>query len=392
MSFSIEQLQHNFNNIFGLPQNLRYFFSPGRVNLIGEHIDYNGGSVLPCPINLGTFAVASIRNDTNFSIYSNNFPETGIIEFEINQIVFEKEHHWANYPKAVIQSLIEYGFVIPNGLDIYYLGNIPHGTGLSSSASIEVLTAVILKIYFNLSIGNPQLAKICQNAENKFIGVSCGIMDQFACVMGKKAHAILLNCNNLNFEYTNLNLKDYQIVIANTNKKRELSNSEYNNRRHECNKALTELQKVLNINDLCDLDMDTFNQYSHLITNQKSYNRALHAVSENLRTKNAVSALNSNNLESFCKLLKESHISLRENYEVTGLELDTIVEAAWKFPACVGARMTGAGFGGCTINIVQKDAIDDFTKFLSKEYTRKTNITPTFYTVTADDGCKEIFK
>ena len=217
-------------------------------------------------------------------------------------------------------------------------------------------------------------------------------MDQFACVMGKKAHAILLNCNNLNFEYTNLNLKDYQIVIANTNKKRELSNSEYNNRRHECNKALTELQKVLNINDLCDLDMDTFNQYSHFITNQKSYNRALHAVSENLRTKNAVSALNSNNLESFCKLLKESHISLRENYEVTGLELDTIVEAAWKFPACVGARMTGAGFGGCTINIVQKDAIDDFTKFLSKEYTRKTNITPTFYTVTADDGCKEIFK
>lgn len=383
-------LKNNFYNIFN--ENCEdIFFSPGRVNLIGEHTDYNGGNVFPCAISFGTYGLVSKRNDNKLLLHSLNFKELGTIEFDLNELVYNKEHDWANYPKGVINTIIDHGYNIPSGFNILIYGDIPNGSGLSSSASIEVLTATILNHYFKLNISNVDIAKIAQEAENKFIGVNCGIMDQFSICMGLKDSALLLDCNTLKYKYSPINMDGYKLVIGNTNKKRGLADSKYNERRTECETALKELQTVVNISSLGDLTIDEFEKYKDSIADSTRRKRAKHAVYENQRTLKAVQALEENKLEEFGKLLNESHISLRDDYEVTGTELDTLVSLAWNQENIVlGARMTGAGFGGCTVNLVKSDSIDEFIKFTTIEYEKKIGYKPDFYIVDISDGPRKL--
>lgn len=346
-------LKEKFFEVFG-ENSEKEFFSPGRVNLIGEHTDYNGGNVFPCAIDRGTYALIKTRNDNRFRMYSENFEKIGIIEFSLDKLENEKAHDWANYPKGVIKMFIDAGYKIDKGFDILFYGNIPNGAGLSSSASIEILTTVILKNIFGLNIDMIEMVKLGQKTENLFIGVNSGIMDQFAVGMGKKDHAVLLDCNTLKYEYVPVILKDEVIVISNTNKRRGLADSKYNERRGECETALKDLQEKLKIKALGELSIEEFEENKGLIKNEVNRKRAKHAVYENQRTIKAQKELSAGNLEEFGKLMNQSHESLRDDYEVTGKELDTLVELAWKQDGVIGSRMTGAGFGGCTVSIVKK--------------------------------------
>jgi galactokinase len=366
------------------------FFSPGRVNLIGEHTDYNGGNVFPCALTIGTYAIVAKRNDKKVLVHSLNFKELGVIEFSLDNMVYEKEHDWANYPKGVIKTFENHGFSISNGFEILFYGNIPNGSGLSSSASLEVLMGTILNESFNLNIDMVDIVKMCQEAENKFIGVNCGIMDQFAIGMGKEGSAILLDCNTLKYSYSKLNLAGHKIVIANTNKKRGLADSKYNERRSECEDALAKIQTVKNITALGELTEEEFEEIKDCIGDPIKIKRAKHAVYENQRTLKAVKALEENNLELFGKLMNASHVSLRDDYEVTGIELDTLVELAWETEGVIGARMTGAGFGGCTVNIVKDECIDNFKETLTVKYKEKIGYEPSFYVVSISDGTRKI--
>ncbi|MGL5750076.1 MAG: galactokinase, partial [Paraclostridium sp.] len=319
------------------------YFSPGRVNLIGEHTDYNGGHVFPCALSFGTYGVIKNRDDKKVRAYSMNFKELGIIEFNLENVINEKEHDWANYPKGVIKTFENNGYKITHGFDILFYGNIPNGAGLSSSASIEVLMAVILNDVFKLDIDMIEMVKMCQEAENKFIGVNCGIMDQFAIGMGKEGCAILLDCNTLKYRYSQINMDGYKIVIANTNKKRGLADSKYNERRSECERALGNFKNKLSINALGELKEIDFEENISLIENEIDRKRAKHAVYENQRTLKAVKALEENDLNMFGKLMVDSHNSLRDDYEVTGIELDTLVDVSLNQEGVIGSRMTGAG-------------------------------------------------
>lgn len=381
-----QKLLQNFEEIFGLGGEYQTYFAPGRVNLIGEHTDYNGGHVFPCALTIGTYAVARKRNDKSLRFYSLNFTEKGIIEASIENLEKKKEDDWANYPKGVIWTLLKNGYQIENGMDILYFGNIPNGSGLSSSASIEVLTGFILKNLFNLTISLTEIALFSQYAENYFIGVNCGIMDQFAIAMGKKNHAIFLDTADLSYEYAPLKLGGAKIVIMNTNKKRGLGESKYNERRSECEAALAELQKVVSIKALGELTEEEFEKHKSAIQNPIQRKRAKHAVYENQRTLKAVEALENKDISQFGKLMNASHISLQYDYEVTGIELDTIVEAALKQKGVIGARMTGAGFGGCAVSIVEDAAVEAFTNNVSKEYIEKIGYEPAFYVVETGDG------
>jgi len=381
-----QELLKDFEEIFGKEGEYKVYFAPGRVNLIGEHTDYNGGHVFPCALTIGTYAVARIRNDKKLRFYSLNFKELGIIESTVEKLEKKKEDDWANYPKGVIWALQSKGYTIDRGMDILYYGNIPNSSGLSSSASIEVLTGFILMDLFGIDISLTELALISQYAENKFIGVNCGIMDQFAIAMGKKDNAIFLDTADLSYEYAPLNLGDAKIVIMNTNKKRGLGESKYNERRSECEAALADLKKVLPINTLGDLTEEEFELHKDAICNEVNAKRAKHAVYENQRTIKAVQALRDNNIELFGKLMNESHESLQKDYEVTGIELDTIVDAAWKQDGVIGARMTGAGFGGCAVSIVKEAAIDAFIKNVGTEYKEKTGYDASFYVVEIGSG------
>lgn len=384
-----EKLELGFKNCFG-EKDTRKFFAPGRVNLIGEHTDYNGGHVFPCALSFGTFAIVSKREDKLVRLYSENFKDKGIIEFSIENLKNEKEHDWANYSKGVINEFQKLGTKFDFGFEAIIEGNIPNGAGLSSSASLELLTAVILKGLYSVDIDMIEMVKIGQRAENQFIGVNCGIMDQFAIGMGKEKRAILLDCNTLNFEYAPVDLGDASIVIGNTNKRRGLADSKYNERRSECEHALAQLQETLSIKTLGDLTIEEFEANKEKITNEIERKRAKHAVYENRRTLKAIEELQNGNIDIFGKLMNDSHISLRDDYEVTGLELDSLVEAAWKQEGTIGARMTGAGFGGCTVAIVKNDKIEDFIKNVSKEYTDKTGLTADFYIANIGDGAREI--
>ena len=379
-----------FKNVFGYNENVRKFFSPGRVNLIGEHTDYNGGNVFPCALNFGTYGAVSLRKDTKCRMYSYNFKEKGIIEFDINDIKFEKEHDWVNYSKGVINTMDNHGFKINNGFDLYVYGNIPNGAGLSSSASLELLTGVIVNELYNLDIDRISLVKYSQEAENKFVGVNCGIMDQFAIGMGKENNAILLDCQSLEYTYCNLDLQDCSIIISNTNKRRGLADSKYNERRQECEEALSILKGKLNINSLGDLSIEEFEMNKDILKNEIIQKRAKHAVYENQRTLKAKDALANNDLELFGKLMIESHKSLREDYEVTGLELDTLVDLANNQKGTLGSRMTGAGFGGCTVSLVKNEAIDDFIKNVGQEYKNIIGYDASFYIAKTGDGTREI--
>ena len=387
----IVKLTEHFKEIFKQDDNIESFFSPGRVNLIGEHTDYNGGFVFPCALDFGTYAIVKQREDKNFRMYSENFEDLGIIEFNLDNLVYDKKDDWANYPKGVIKTFLDKGFKVPNGFDVLFFGNIPNGAGLSSSASIEVLTAVILKSLFNLDIDMVEMVKYCQIAENKFIGVNSGIMDQFAVGMGKKDNAILLDCNTLNFTYVPVKLKDMSIVIANTNKKRGLADSKYNERRSSCEEAVAVLNKNgVNIKYLGELTVEEFNKVKHFIKDEEQLKRATHAVTENERAKVAVEFLKKDDIKTFGELMNKSHISLRDDYEVTGLELDSLVEAAWEEVGTIGARMTGAGFGGCTVSIVKNSEVDNFIKNVGKKYKEKTGLEASFYIANIGDGARKL--
>jgi galactokinase len=382
-------LRDKFREIFG-KDGSRSFFAPGRVNLIGEHTDYNGGHVFPCALDFGTYAEVKIREDKNIKLYSMNFESLGIIEFSLDKLVNEEKDDWANYPKGVIKIFKDKGYKIEKGMDILFYGNIPNGAGLSSSASIELATSVVLKGLFNLDIDMIEMVKLSQKAENEFIGVNCGIMDQFAIGMGKKDSAILLDCDTLEYNYAPVILKDSSIVIANTNKRRGLADSKYNERRSECERALGNLQSKLKINSLGELSIEEFEANKELIENPTDRLRAEHAVYENQRTLAAVEKLNKGDIEAFGKLMIDSHNSLRDKYEVTGMELDTMVEAALKQEGVLGSRMTGAGFGGCTVSIVKNDSLEKFKEEVSKEYEAKTGLKADFYVANIGDGAREL--
>ena len=387
----LEELIKEFKEIFKYDGEVETFFSPGRVNLIGEHTDYNGGFVFPCALDFGTYAVVKKREDKTFRMYSKNFKSLGTIEFNLDSLVYNKKDNWVNYPKGVVKTFLDRNYKIDAGFDVLFYGNIPNGAGLSSSASIEVLTAVILKDLFKLDVDMIEMVKMCQVAENKFIGVNSGIMDQFAVGMGKKDNAILLDCNTLNFEYVPVKLKNMSIVIANTNKKRGLADSKYNERRSSCEEAVKVLNNHgINIKYLGELTVADFEKVKHYITDEEQLKRATHAVSENERAKVAVEFLKKDDIAEFGKLMNKSHISLRDDYEVTGLELDSLVEAAWEEKGTVGSRMTGAGFGGCTVSIVENDYVDSFIKNVGKKYKEKTGLEASFYIANIGDGAGKI--
>ncbi|WP_339060984.1 galactokinase [Tepidibacillus marianensis] len=385
-------LLEKFFEIFpeGGNEGIRAFFSPGRINLIGEHTDYNGGHVFPCAITYGTYGIARKRNDQVIRLYSLNFPEIGRIEFQLNELAYKKEHDWANFLKGMIRYIQEAGWKLTSGLDVLIYGNIPNGAGLSSSASLEMLIGVMINEIFSFGIERLKILKLGKKVENEFIGVNSGIMDQFAIGMGRKNHGIFLDTNTLHFEYAPINLTNHQIIIMNTNKRRELSDSKYNERRNECEAALAQLQKGLAIQALGELSEDEFEENKHLISDEVLRRRAKHAVYEDQRTIKALQELKSGNLVKFGQLMNASHHSLKEDYEVTGIELDTLVEAAWTQKGTLGARMTGAGFGGCAIAIVDNNEIDDFIQQVGKKYKEKIGYEATFYVASIGDGTKEI--
>ena len=381
-----KELLEKFEELFGTEGEYQVYFAPGRVNLIGEHTDYNGGHVFPCALTIGTYAVARKREDSRLRLYSMNLKEQGIFEASIQELAVTKKDVWANYPIGVIWAMQKKGYPITAGMDVLYFGNIPNASGLSSSASLEVLTGFILKNLFSLQVSNTELALISQYSENQFNGVNCGIMDQFAVAMGKKEHAIFLDTSDLSYEYAPLKLENAKIVIMNTNKKRGLGDSKYNERRQECEEALRELQAVLPVNALGEMTGEQFEEYQTAIKNPVRRKRVKHAVYENQRTIEAVEALKKNDLNRFGKLMIASHISLQYDYEVTGIELDTIVEAALRQEGVIGARMTGAGFGGCAVSIVKGKAVPALIENAGREYKEKIGYSADFYVVEAGGG------
>lgn len=384
---NLEELKLEFAKLYGEGE-VRSFHSPGRVNLIGEHIDYNGGYVFPCALEFGTFACVRERKDRTVNLATTNFDLK--VAVNIDNIEYKEEDDWANYTKGVMKTLLDSGYNVA-GMDILFSGNIPNGAGLSSSASLELLTGVIINNLFNAGkIDRVELVKIGQKAENRFVGVNCGIMDQFAVGMGKKDKAILLDCNTIKYDYADINLGDYCLVIMNTNKRRALNESKYNERRAECDRALESIRKKKDINALCELTPSEYEEVEYLIDEENVKNRARHAVYENERVKKAYDCLNEGKLKEFGELLVGSHNSLRDLYEVTGIELDTIVEEAVKAEGCIGARMTGAGFGGCAIAVVKKSAVESFQKIVGSNYSRIIGYGPSFYLSGIGEGTTEL--
>lgn len=385
----MEELREVFTQQFR-NERMGEYFAPGRINLIGEHTDYNGGNVFPAAITLGTYGVAAKRKDDKVRLYSENFPEKGIIEFSLNDLSYDKSHDWANYPKGVLLYLQEAGHTIDTGFEVVFYGNIPNGAGLSSSASIELLTGVILEDLFDLTLERLDLVKTGKKVENEFIGVNSGIMDQFAIGMGQKDHALLLDTNTLKYEVIPAAFGEYVVAIMNTNKRRELADSKYNERRSECEEALARLQTTLTIQALGELDEATFYENTKTIEDDILIKRAKHAVTENQRTLKAKAALEAGDLTTFGLLLNASHESLKEDYEVTGVELDTLVAAAQKHPSVLGARMTGAGFGGCAVALVKADDWTDFVEKVSVEYLEKIGYATDIYQASIDDGARKL--
>lgn len=381
-----EVVLREFEAVFGESKSAGVYFAPGRVNLIGEHTDYNGGHVFPCALTIGTYGAARRRTDDKLRFYSMNFKELGVVESSLKDLTPSGEADWTDYPKGVIWAFGEKGMKVPFGMDLLLFGNIPNGSGLSSSASVEVLTGYILRDFFGFDVTNQDLALIGQFSENQYNKVNCGIMDQFAIAMGRKNSAIFLDTADLKFEYAPIALTGAKIVIACSNKKRGLGDSKYNERRSECETALAELQQAVKVNSLGELDEETFEKYASIIKSDVRRKRAKHAVYENRRTIRAVEALKANDITEFGRLMNASHVSLRDDYEVTGIELDTLVEEAWKIEGVIGSRMTGAGFGGCTVSIVKDEAIDVFIEKVGAAYREKIGYAADFYVVEAGDG------
>lgn len=390
VSKMLNKLVSSFQKVFETKKQPKTFLSPGRVNLIGEHTDYNGGYVFPCALSIGTYITIAPRQDNQIRFYSDNFPDLGIVETTLDQLQYNEEHDWANYPKGVIYMFREQGYEGNKGFDAYFHGNIPNGAGLSSSASIELAMAIAWDSLNGFAMERIPMVQLCQRAENSYIGVNCGIMDQFAIGMGKKDHAILLDCDTLEYSYAPVKLKGVKLVLANTNKRRGLADSKYNERRAECETALSNLQEVVSIQHLCELTPDQFHEHQHLIKGDTEKLRAKHAVEENDRTVRAHEKLQAGDVIAFGELMNASHRSLRDDYEVTGKELDALVEAAWQEPTVLGARMTGAGFGGCTVSLIEEDGLDDTLNRIAKTYKQLTGIDTEFYVVDIGEGAREI--
>lgn len=386
-----EKLFEKFEELFGDTSDAHLYFSPGRVNLIGEHTDYNGGHVFPCALTIGTYGAAKKRNDNKIHFYSMNLDNFGVIEVTLKDLSYHAEYNWANYPLGVVWAFAEKGYTLDTGFDMVIWGNIPNGSGLSSSASLEVLTGVILRDLYNIdALTMTELALIGQYSENNFNGCNCGIMDQFAVAMGKADNAIFLDTSTLKFEYAPVKLKDAKIIITNSKVKHSLVDSAYNTRRQECADALAALQTVVSIESLGDLDMETFEKYKSVIGDPIKEQRAKHAVAENQRTIDAVAALKEDNIELFGQLMNQSHISLRDDYEVSCEEIDILVDLAWNTPGVIGSRITGGGFGGCTVSIVKNDAIDTFIETIGTAYKEKVGHEAEFYTVEIGDGARRL--
>lgn len=384
---NLDELRLKFSTIYGT-RSMDAFFSPSRINIIGEHIDYNGGKVLPGAIELGTYGLVRKRGDNILCLASENIDLK--VEVDIDDLRFNIEDGWGNYPKGVLYFIREAGYNI-GGMDILIEGNIPNGAGLSSSASLELLIGEMVNDLFNGGrIPRIELVKICQRAENDFVGVKCGIMDQFAIGMGRRNKAILLDTNILKYEYIDMDLKDNIIVIMNTNKRRELSNSKYNERRAECELGLEIIRKYKNIENLCDLEIEEYERLRDYISQDNIRNRVEHAVYENHRVNRTSDALKKGDIQLVGRLLIESHNSLRNLYEVTGRELDCIVDSANEYPHCLGARMTGAGFGGCAIAIVKKNKVEEFMDFVGNRYREEIGYDGEFYITDIGDGVKKI--
>lgn len=380
-----------FAELFGNSEGARFYFSPGRVNLIGEHTDYNGGHVFPCALTLGTYGAARKREDNKIHFYSMNLDSFGIVEASLDDLTNKKEYNWANYPLGVVWAFKEKGHTITSGFDMVIWGNIPNGSGLSSSASLEVLTGVILTDLFEIKdLSMTDLALIGQYSENNFNGCNCGIMDQFAVAMGKKDHAIFLDTSDLSYEYAPCVLDGAKIVITNSKVKHSLVDSAYNDRRNECAAALKALQSELDIQALGDLTPEEFETHKSLIKDEIQLQRAKHAVYENQRTIDAVTALKAGDIERFGKLMNQSHISLRDDYDVSCEEIDILVDLAWKIPGVLGSRITGGGFGGCTVSIVKDESVDTFIETIGKTYLEKVGHEAEFYTVDIGDGASRL--
>lgn len=387
----MQELMQKFQEIFGGEGDIRSYFAPGRVNLIGEHTDYNGGHVFPCALTIGTYGLARRRNDNKLRFYSTNFSKLGVIESSLDDLVPSDKAGWTNYPKGVMWTFEKRGYKLASGVDFLIYGNIPNGSGLSSSASLEVLTGVMLKDLFGFEkLSMQDLALIGQYSENNFNGMNCGIMDQFASAMGKKDCAIFLDTSTLEYEYAPVKLADAKIVITNSKVKHSLVGSAYNDRRNECEAALKELQAVVDIKSLGDLSEEAYEANKDAVKDPVCRKRAKHAVYENQRTIKAVQALKDNKVEEFGKLMNASHVSLRDDYEVSCEEIDILVDLAWQLPGVVGSRITGGGFGGCTVSIVKNDAVDNFIETIGKKYKEKVGHEAEFYVVEIGNGAGKL--
>ncbi len=386
-----KELMRKFVEIYGAGGDIRSYFAPGRVNLIGDHTDYNGGHVFPCALTIGTFGLARRREDRKLRFYSVNFSGPGVIETSLDDLVPSDRAGWTNYPKGVMWAFEKRGYSFPGGVDFLIYGSIPNGSGLSSSASLEVLTGLMLKDMYGIEeLTMRDLALIGQYSENNFNGMNCGIMDQFASAMGKKGCAIFLDTGNLNFEYAPVKLPEAKIVITNSKVKHSLVGSAYNDRRNECEAALKDLQKVVDIKALGDLSEEQFEANKEAIKDPVCRKRAKHAVYENQRTVKAVAALKANKVEEFGKLMNASHVSLRDDYEVSCEEIDILVELAWELPGVIGSRITGGGFGGCTVSIVKNEAVDTFIETIGRKYKEKVGHEAEFYVVDIGDGAHRL--
>ena len=386
-----EQLLKKFEEIYGTREGARVYFAPGRVNLIGEHTDHNGGHVFPCALTIGTYVVVRKREDKKLRFYSLNYPESGVSEGTLGDLKYRRSNGWTNYPIGILWTYLKKGYRIPNGFDLLLYGDIPSGAGLGTSASIGVALGLMIREMFGFEdINNVDIALFGQYAENEFHGINCGIMDQFASAMGKKNHAIFLDTSDLRYEYAPVDVSEYALVIINSHKARGAFDAKYNERRHECERALAQLQSIAAIQSLGELTPESYEQVKEVIMEPVLVRRAAHAVYENQRTMDAIEALKSYDAVKFGQLMTQSHESLRDNYEVTGKELDVLVEEALKIPGVLGSRMTGGGFGGCTVSLMKREVVEMFTIEVGKNYTERTGYYADFYNVEVGDGARAL--
>ncbi len=383
-------LKETFAAQYGDCRDVRLFFAPGRVNLIGEHTDYNGGHVFPCALTIGTYAAARRREDDKIRFFSMNGKEDHYVEYSTADLEPAGKSGWTMYPLGVVWAFAGRGMKLPGGFEMAIIGNIPNGAGLSSSASLEVLTGFVLKNLYGFDVDNITLAKIGQYSENNYNGMNCGIMDQFASAMGRRDHAIFLDTADLSYTYAPIVLDGMKIVITNSMVKHELTGSGYNDRRRSCEEALARLKRVCDITALGDLTPDEFEAHRDAIGDEDLTRKAKHAVYENARTIRAVEALKSGDITAFGRLMNESHVSLRDDYDVSCPEVDILAEEAWKLPGVIGARITGGGFGGCTVAIVRDEAVEEYRSKLGEVYRRKTGLEAEFYIVEVGDGPREL--